>query len=51
MAFAIHGGVDPIDQQSLENQRRINQNVRTLEQQRQILQRQEQEIAANEDKS
>ena len=29
MAFAIQGGVDQTDQQSLENQRRIEQNVRT----------------------
>jgi outer membrane protein OmpA-like peptidoglycan-associated protein len=47
MAFAIYGGIDSIDQRSLDNQRRVDQNVRTLEQQRLTLQRQEQEIAVN----
>ena len=44
---AIQGWVDQTGQRSLDNQRRIDQNVRTLEQQRLTLQRQEQEIAVN----
>jgi outer membrane protein OmpA-like peptidoglycan-associated protein len=47
MAFAIYGGLDATNQRSLENQRRIEQNVRTLEMQRQLLLRQEQGIAVN----
>ena len=47
LAAAIRGGVDPTDQRSLDNQRRIGENSRTIAQQQQMLQHQAAEIANN----
>ncbi len=49
LALAIRGGVDPTDLRSLDNQRRIAENAKIIEQQQQTLARQAGEIAANKD--
>jgi OmpA-OmpF porin, OOP family len=47
LAAAIRGGVEPTDLRSLDNQRRIGENSRTIAQQQQMLQHQAAEIANN----
>lgn len=47
MALAIHGGVEPTDRRSLENQARSETNALAIQQQRQILERQNQQLANN----
>jgi OmpA-OmpF porin, OOP family len=49
MALAIKGGIDPTDQRSLDNRKRIAENAAIIAQQQQALQQQELQIAANKD--
>jgi outer membrane protein OmpA-like peptidoglycan-associated protein len=51
IALAIKGGVDPTDQRSLENQRRIAENTRIIEHQQQTLSEQAQQITANQEQT